>query len=58
MTILAVQPESAKAKVDFQYNHIRVCDIWKSRASREAAQQADAADEALLSACLAQKPRS
>jgi hypothetical protein len=58
MTILAVQPESAKAKVDFQYNHIRVCDVWKSRASRGAAQQADAADEALLSACLAQKPRS
>ena len=56
LTILSLQPESAKAKVEFQYNHIRVCDLWKS--SEEAAQQADAADEALLSACLAQKPRS
>jgi hypothetical protein len=57
LTILSLQPESGKAKVDFQYNDIRVCDIWKSRVSREAAQQARA-DEARLSACLAQKPRS
>jgi hypothetical protein len=58
LTILSLQPESAKAEVDFQYNHIRACDLWKSKASVGAAQQADAADEALLSACLAQKPRS
>ena len=58
LTILSLQPESAQAEVGFQYNHIRVCDIWKSSV-REAAQQADAgADEALLSACMAQKPRS
>jgi len=57
LTILSLQPESAKAEVDFQYNRIRVCDIWKSRASVGAAQQTDALDEALLSACLARKPR-
>jgi hypothetical protein len=58
LTILSLQPESAKAEVKFQYNQIRVCDIWKSNESGEAAQQAEAADEALLSACLAVKPRS
>jgi hypothetical protein len=58
LTILSVEPETAKAEVDFQYNHVRVCDVWKSRASRKATQQTDAADEALLSACLVQRPRS
>jgi hypothetical protein len=58
LKILSVQPETARAEVEFQYNHIQVCDVWRSRASEEGAQQVDADGEALLSACLAQKPRS
>jgi hypothetical protein len=46
LTILAVDAASARAVVDFQYNHIRVGDSWSSRRNHGAAQQGVEADEA------------
>jgi hypothetical protein len=46
LTILAVEADSARAVVDFQYNHIRVGDSWSSRRNHDAAQQGVEADEA------------
>ena len=49
LTIIDVDDTSARAVVPLQYNHIRVCDLWKTE--RGAAQHSDA-DEQRVASCL------
>jgi hypothetical protein len=48
LTIVEVEENRARVSVPFQYNHIRVCDVWHSQ--RGAAQQPD--DERRVAKCL------
>lgn len=48
LTIIDVDDTSARAVVPFQYNHVRVCDLWKTK----RAQPSDAVDERRVASCL------
>jgi len=48
LTIVQVEETQARVRVPFQYNHVRVCDVWHSR---RGAAQPDA-DERRVAACL------